>query len=464
MVRKLINYFIPVKINGDHSELRDRRIFISVILISALFNLLGIKTAWDLEIYPIVYMLLFNAFFSIVILYFYKNGLSKKIAGNLFLLQFEVTFIAQAWLQGGILSPASAAFFLLPAIAMLILGKKEAFFWIVFTCVTLTLLYITENYIGAPTITYPLTRQKELFFYSVIATNLAIYFVLLVYENGKNKAIKELAEQHKNLVSAQDQLIQQEKLISLAQLTAGIAHEIQNPLNFVNNFSELNIELISELNEELKLKNYDEVQIILKSVLENLEKIGHHGKRADSIVKGMLMHSRSSSGAKELTDINALAEEYIRLCYHGLRAKDKTFNATINTDFDNSIGKINVVPQDIGRVILNLLTNAFYAITERKDAIKNSQGTITYEPTVSISTKNLHDKIEIIVSDNGNGIPQSVIDKIFQPFFTTKPTGQGTGLGLSLSYDIVKSHGGSLTVKSKESDGTTFTIILPNNL
>ena len=199
-------------------------------------------------------------------------------------------------------------------------------------------------------------------------------------------------------------------------------------------------------------------------MLENLEKIGHHGKRADSIVKGMLMHSRSSSGAKELTDINALAEEYIRLCYHGLRAKDKTFNATINTDFDNSIGKINVVPQDIGRVILNLLTNAFYAITERKDAIKNSQGTITYEPTVSISTKNLYDKIEIIVSDNGNGIPQSVIDKIFQPFFTTKPTGQGTGLGLSLSYDIVKSHGGSLTVKSKESDGTTFTIILPNNL
>ena len=199
-------------------------------------------------------------------------------------------------------------------------------------------------------------------------------------------------------------------------------------------------------------------------MLENLEKIGHHGKRADSIVKGMLMHSRTSSGAMEQTDINTLTDEYIRLCYHGLRAKDKAFNATINTDFDNSIGKINVVPQDIGRVILNLLTNAFYAVNEHRDALYASHYANTYDPTVSISTKKLGDKIEISVSDNGNGIPQSVIDKIFQPFFTTKPTGQGTGLGLSLSYDIVKSHGGSLTVKSKESDGTTFTIILPNNL
>ncbi|HRH36082.1 MAG TPA: ATP-binding protein, partial [Catalimonadaceae bacterium] len=259
------------------------------------------------------------------------------------------------------------------------------------------------------------------------------------------------------LKSTQSQLIQSEKMASLGELTAGIAHEIQNPLNFINNFSELNSELIEELNEELEKGNYEEVKSLATNLNENEQKILYHGKRADAIVKGMLQHSRSSSGKKEPTDINALADEYLRLAYHGLRAKDKAFNAKMETHFDEAIGKINVIPQDLGRVILNLITNAFYVVDQKKKS-----GLTNYEPLVSVSTKKVGDKIEILVKDNGNGIPEKVMDKIFQPFFTTKPTGHGTGLGLSLSYDIVtKGHGGDLKVETKEGEGSSFTIYLP---
>ena len=259
-----------------------------------------------------------------------------------------------------------------------------------------------------------------------------------------------------DLKATQSQLIQSEKMASLGELTAGIAHEIQNPLNFVNNFSEVNKELLTEMNEEIVKGNFDEVKALAKDVTDNEEKIIFHGKRADAIVKGMLQHSRSSSGKKEPTNINALADEYLRLAYHGLRAKDKSFNATMKTDFDESIGMVNIIPQDIGRVILNLITNAFYAVDEKKKS-----ATENYEPTVAVSTKKINDKTEIRVTDNGNGIPQKILDKIFQPFFTTKPTGQGTGLGLSLSYDIVKAHGGELKVETGEGEGAEFIIILP---
>ncbi len=276
----------------------------------------------------------------------------------------------------------------------------------------------------------------------------------------KRKAIEETnAALHKSLEelkAAQALLIQSEKMASLGELTAGIAHEIQNPLNFVNNFSELNSELMDELDQEIDKGNIEVVKAISKDIKANEHKINHHGKRADAIVKGMLQHSRSSSGVKEPTDINVLADEYLRLAYHGLRAKDKTFNATMKTDFDESIGNVNVVPQDIGRVILNLITNAFYAVDEKKK--QNPDG---YEPIVSVITKKTGDKVKVKVKDNGSGIPQKVIDKIFQPFFTTKPTGQGTGLGLSLSYDIVKAHGGEIKVDSEENRGTEFTVSLP---
>jgi two-component system, NtrC family, sensor kinase len=267
---------------------------------------------------------------------------------------------------------------------------------------------------------------------------------------------KQVELSMEQLQSTQSQLVQAEKMASLGELTAGIAHEIQNPLNFVNNFSEVSAELVDEMNEEIKKGNLSDAKEIANDLKQNLEKINHHGQRASDIVKGMLQHSRSSSGVKEPTDINALADEYVRLAYHSLRAKDKLFNATMKTDFDETIGKINLIPQDIGRVILNLITNAFYAVNE-----KSKQGIADYEPTVSVSTKRLNDKVEIKVTDNGNGIPPSILDKIFQPFFTTKPTGQGTGLGLSLSYDIVKAHEGELRVETKEGIGTEFIIQLP---
>ncbi|TMI65900.1 MAG: two-component sensor histidine kinase [Bacteroidetes bacterium] len=281
----------------------------------------------------------------------------------------------------------------------------------------------------------------------------------------KRKAIEEtntaLQKSLEELKAAQAQLIQSEKMASLGELTAGIAHEIQNPLNFVNNFSDVSTELVDEMNEEIDKGNLEDAKQIAQDLKQNLEKINHHGKRAGDIVKGMLQHSRTSSGQKELTDINALADEYLRLAYHGLRAKDKTFNAATKTDYDETIGLIKVIPQDIGRVVLNLITNAFYAVNERKKLQPDG-----YEPVVSVSTKKLKDKsdsyrIEVSVKDNGTGIPQKVLDKIFQPFFTTKPTGQGTGLGLSLSYDIVKAHDGELKVETKEGEGSGFIIQLP---
>jgi signal transduction histidine kinase len=281
-------------------------------------------------------------------------------------------------------------------------------------------------------------------------------------ENKKVEAQKKRIEETlSELKATQEHLIQSEKMASLGELTAGIAHEIQNPLNFVNNFSEVSTELLDEMREELAIGNMQQANGIADDVKQNLEKILHHGKQADGIVKGMLQHSRSSSVKKEPTDINKLADEYLRLAFHGLRAKDKSFNATMKTDYDESIGNINIIPQDIGRVILNLITNAFYAVTEKKK--QNPDG---YEPIVTVTTKRLSSplgdggKIEIRVADNGNGIPQKVLDKIFQPFFTTKPTGQGTGLGLSLSYDIIKAHGGEIKVQAKEGEGAEFIVRL----
>jgi len=278
-------------------------------------------------------------------------------------------------------------------------------------------------------------------------------------EHQVSERTAELKHSLEDLRSTQTQLIQSEKMASLGELTAGIAHEIQNPLNFVNNFSEVNTDLIEELrmkNEKLKIED-GEVKELLNDIKDNSEKINLHGKRADAIVKGMLQHSRTSTGKKEASDINKLAEEYLRLAYHGLRAKDKSFNVETETDFDSSVGKINIIPQDIGRVFLNLINNAFYAVHERQKEEGDA-----YKPIVLISTRKIDGKIEIRVSDNGNGMPDSIKEKIFQPFFTTKPTGQGTGLGLSLAYDIIKAHGGEIKVESKEGDLTTFIIQLPN--
>ncbi len=303
---------------------------------------------------------------------------------------------------------------------------------------------------------------------------------MLVQNELLDEQNKQVKMAYGELKSAQAQLIQSEKMASLGELTAGIAHEIQNPLNFVNNFAEVNRELIDEMKDEIAKGNLVEVNEIAIGIDDNSAKISEHGKRADSIVKSMLFHSRVSSGQKELTDINSLADEYFRLAYHGLRAKDKSFNATVHTNFDDSIGKVNIIPQDIGRVLLNIYNNAFYAVME-----KQKTAPAEYKPEIEVSTgwsndvgnnlinnpqsvisrlqrDELHPQsIKISIKDNGTGIPKNVQEKIFQPFFTTKPTGQGTGLGLSLSYDIIKAHGGQLHVETKEGEYSIFVISLP---
>jgi two-component system, NtrC family, sensor kinase len=311
-------------------------------------------------------------------------------------------------------------------------------------------------------------KQNQRWLLITIAGILFSTFVLLFmfYRNIKNKqkANALLQEQKKkvettliNLKNTQSQLIQSEKMASLGELTAGIAHEIQNPLNFVNNFSEVSEELVTELKEELIKGDLEEAKGISDDVIQNLQKIKHHGQRASDIVKSMLQHSRTSSGQKELTDLNALADEYLRLSYHGFRAKDQSFNADFKAELDPNLPKINVIPQDIGRVLLNLINNAFYAVSE-----KSREGNAEYHPTVIVKTKKKDNLIEMRVKDNADGIPDEIVNKIFQPFFTTKPTGSGTGLGLSLSFDIItKGHNGSLEVDTTERFGSEFIIQLP---
>ena len=304
-------------------------------------------------------------------------------------------------------------------------------------------------------------KVKQYALLTGLSVFLLVAFILFRNNRQKNKANKILERTLSDLKSTQAQLIQSEKMASLGELTAGIAHEIKNPLNFVNNFSEISTELISEIEDELKKNDKEEVLSILKDLKQNLEKINQHGKRADSIVKGMLLHSRGTSGEKTLTDINDLLDQDVNLAYHGMRATNKEFNITIEKDYDKDLEKINVVPQDISRVLLNIINNACYAAYDRK---KKGSDT-NFSPILKVSTKKLDGKVEIRIGDNGNGIPKDILDKIFQPFFTTKPTGEGTGLGLSLSYDIVtKVHGGELKVETNEGVGTEMRIILGQNM
>lgn len=326
-----------------------------------------------------------------------------------------------------------------------------------------------------------LNQQKKLQRFFLIASLVVLVMIIILavvlFRNNRQKHKanillsnqKEVIEKQRNeadetlweLRRTQAHLIQSEKMASLGELTAGIAHEIQNPLNFVNNFSEVNKELLIELKGEIDNGRLGEVKSLAGNVIDNEEKINFHGKRAEAIVKAMLQHSHRGTVAKESTDINKLADEYLRLAYHSFRAKHKNFNATLQTDFDETVGSIKIIPQDIGKVILNLVTNALYAVKSNSDKEEN------YKPVVSVNTKRIisplddGDSIEIRVTDNGHGIPENIIDKIFQPFFTTRPTGQGIGLGLSLSYDIVKADGGELKVETREGEGTEFIVHLP---
>jgi two-component system, NtrC family, sensor kinase len=300
------------------------------------------------------------------------------------------------------------------------------------------------------------TKWQTLMLIGGLLSAILILTLVVRANRRRKKDHEQLAQAFGELRSTQNQLIQSEKMASLGELTAGIAHEIQNPLNFVNNFSSLNTELVSEARDAISAGNLEEIGEILETVALNEQKIQEHGKRADAIVKGMLQHSRTSSGVKEPTDINALVDEYLRLAFHGMCAKDKSFQSDFSFTPDRNIGKLNVIPQDIGRVLLNLINNAFYAVHEKA---KNADA--EYKPRVEVTTLREGNKTILTVKDNGRGIPSKIKDKIFQPFFTTKPSGEGTGLGLSLSYDIVKAHAGEIAIESKEGEGTSFIVVLP---
>jgi signal transduction histidine kinase len=457
MYSAFVDRFLPATLRPE--DVRAHRIFINVLLISAIADLLGIGLALQLQLNVIAALLVVNAVVNLILLILYKHGFPKNIAAHLFLLQHAISFVVQAWYQGGLVTPATAAYFLLPAVAILILGQRASVVWFIGMVVMITGYYVYENMFGAPVRQFPQDMESYLFFGSVLGTNISLFILLLVYEDSKNKAYDLVEKKHRDLLATQAQLIQAEKMASLGELTAGIAHEIQNPLNFVNNFAEVNKELIDDMNHQMQTGNFEEARSLAKNIADNEDKIIFHGKRADAIVKSMLMHSRKSDEQKEPTDINALCDEYLRLAYHGLRAKDKSFHAKFETDLDTSLPKVRTLQQELGRVILNLINNAFYAVSAQARS-----NPADYTPTVTVTTRQRGDQVEIRVSDNGTGIPAGVVDKIFQPFFTTKPTGVGTGLGLSLSYDIItKRHGGALKVETKDGEGSVFIITLPIN-
>ncbi len=453
---------------------QDLNVSSYMFLITALYILLGKKRGrafWILTA-TIVAGIFLNAF-----TYSWGPLISVAISANIIGLEIaRIAFISvRAKKRGAWIILWGAIGFLLFTLAYLlanifgfesvIVVSNFQFINVAFNFATLSIPIATSIYLGLDfaftnrSLTQKLSEVEKLSKKSILQEQEKQNILAMQNETLESQVTERttaLTRSLKELSETQAQLIQSEKMASLGELTAGIAHEIQNPLNFMNNFSEVNKELLVEMKDEMNKGNIDVANAIADNVIGNEKKISHHGQRADGIVKGMLQHSRTSTGVKEPTDINALADEYLRLSYHGLRAKDNSFNATMQKDFDPSIGNINILPQDMGRVLLNLYNNAFYAVSEKKK--QQSEG---YEPAISVSTKKTDNKIIISVKDNGNGIPQKVIDKVFQPFFTTKPTGQGTGLGLSLSYDIVKAHGGEITANTKEGEFTKFTVQLP---
>ena len=482
MFKIIVDFFIPVQHDKSAEYQRRVRLLAYAIVVTMVFALFYVTTSWVAGYFTGLSIMLGSWICYLILLFLLKQGLNVFKVANIFGLIGIVSIYGSIYFSGGFESPVLPWLASTPIVLLLIAGKRSGYFWAI-VAVLIVLTFGLMDYVGFQ---FPKAydESKEYYFTLSCQTGLVliIFFISIVFENLRVKAYNQVTQQKEalettlsELKATQSQLIQAEKMASLGELTAGIAHEIQNPLNFVNNFSEVSIELLDEMKIDLDRGNTDDAKELANDVIQNLEKINHHGKRADAIVKGMLQHSRSSSGVKEPTNINALADEYLRLAYHGLRAKDKSFNATMKTDYDETIGNINIIPQDIGRVILNLITNAFYAVNEKKQqAPPPPEGGIlnqrnNYEPTVIVSTKLIippsggqRGAVQIVVADNGNGIPQKALDKIFQPFFTTKPTGEGTGLGLSMSYEIVtKGHGGELKVETKEGEGSVFTIVLP---
>ncbi|MFC0875352.1 sensor histidine kinase [Saccharicrinis sp. FJH2] len=467
--------------NLDEEEIQRRSILILLVGLTSFFGLIYSFIYVFLGVSKAMTAIMFYIGFSIVNLLVYY--LTKKY--NLFrsaqligiLLFPTLTHI----LNGGFdqSSVVVLAAMLSPLGALMFHTPKTARLFFFFFIAVVFISTVVDIFYPLQRIEIPNQIRMVFYFFNIAIITSISFFLLLkfVSDNERFKSIlkiknRELTNEKikvekalNDLQLTQKQLIHNEKMASLGELTAGIAHEIQNPLNFVNNFSEVSHELIDELKEEMEKGNQKAINEILQDITGNLEKITHHGKRAEGIVKSMLQHSRGSTGQKKLTDLNTLADECLRLSYHGLRAKDKSFNADFKLHADEALPELNIIPQDIGRVLLNLINNAFYACTERsRNAVNEASAKSDdgFRPSVIVSTKKLGNKLEIRVKDNGTGIPDNVKDKIFQPFFTTKPTGQGTGLGLSLSYDIItKGHNGSITCNSKQDEGTEFIVSLP---
>ena len=468
MLSRIADYFIPPYYNDHAEDRRSARLLVLVLIYSALAEILSISNAAYLDYAEAGYALLVAGLLNLVVLFLFKRGLSVVACTNLNLGYHAIAFFLQSWWGGGLESPATTSLFLLPTVSMLLAGQRSATVWLGVALLTLTFFFVYEEFVGQLPVHYDLQKKSMYLFGANVALIIVLYIITLVFNQEKNQAIDSLIEKNEQLLATQNQLIQKEKMASLGELTAGIAHEIQNPLNFVNNFSEVSEEMIEEIQDERKKVQPERDESLqdelLGALAQNIKKITHHGGRASAIIHSMLEHSRTSADERQPTNLNDLCDEYLRLSYHGLRAKDKSFNATLLTDFDATLPEMNIVPQDIGRVLLNLFNNAFYAVQQRQKESASTDNEKTYRPTVWVSAKALTkgSGAVIFVRDNGTGVPDAVKDKIFQPFFTTKPTGEGTGLGLSLSYDIVtKGHGGEMRMQSVEGEGTEFVIRLP---
>ena len=476
MLSRLAEYFIPAHYSDQVEDRRLARLFVLILIYGGLAELVSISTSLYLEFPAGAYSMLGGGVSCLLLLLLFWRGVSLATGVNLYMAAQMIVFFVQSWWGGGLESPGTSALFFLPAITMLLVGKRMATVWLLVSILILLFFFLYEQQAGPIPIGYDGKKSSIYFLWSTFGLLVVMYIITLVFNDEKDRAMNQLIEKNEQLTTTQNQLIQKEKMASLGELTAGIAHEIQNPLNFVNNFSEVSQEMVGEIQDERKKDPPERDEMLedelLGDLAQNIQKITHHGGRASAIIRSMLEHSRASTGEQQLTDLNALCDEYLRLSYHGLRAKDKSFNCTLTTHFDPDLPKLNVVPQDLGRVLLNLFNNAFYAVQQREKQAPTSSDGKAYRPMVWVSTKaavkvGVKAPINefgtaISIRDNGTGIPETAKDKIFQPFFTTKPTGEGTGLGLSLSYDIVtKGHGGEMRVTSVEGEGTEFTISLP---
>lgn len=457
-----IDYYIRSKYKNDSYTFRKAKLLVQTSFLTSLFSGFYLIQTYILGMTYCQFAMLYNVLSFLLIPFFFRWKMSSLWTANLYIFTGFVGVGICAVVQDILESSTIIWFALLPVVSLMLSNKRNAWVWTGIAAFTVVVLGIVHENGGLRYNESPAEFNTFLEVSNITGFILIVYLVVLVFQRATDNTLKMVDEKNvmlegtlASLKATQTQLIQAEKMASLGELTAGIAHEIQNPLNFINNFSDVNTELNEELEKTLEEGNIVETKQLLHDLKTNQEKISHHGRRADAIVKAMLQHSRQSTGIKEPTNINILVREYLQLSYQGFRTKSADISASYKTDFDERIGKVAIVPQEIGRVFLNLFNNAFYAVAEKK---RNTSG--DYEPLVTVSTESDGRQVKIRISDNGGGIPQQVLDKIFQPFFTTKPTGEGTGLGLSICYDIIKMHGGELKVKSIEGEGTVFTVML----